>query len=240
MKTAPKFLPAGDAALVVEFGDTIDRDVSARVLALASRVRSLDAGITEAVPTFRSLLVQYDPLHTSAATLENAIRATLDDAVPAPIAQRTWLLPACYEPALAPDIEDVVRRTNRSAGEVVRLHSETTFHVYLVGFAPGFAYMGDLPEALALPRRTDPRVRVPAGSVAIAQRLTGVYPHESPGGWHLIAACPVRFFDPAAPAPSLLAPGDAVRFEPVGRAEYDRIAVAAQRREFRPSCEEAA
>ena len=234
--TGPRFLPAGDAALVVEFGDTIDRAVSDRVLALATVVRDID-GVLETVPTFRSLLVQYDPLRTRAATLETTIRGMLRGATAAAHGAKRWRLPACYEPALAPDIADVAERSGLSVEDVAALHASTPFHVYLVGFAPGFAYMGDLPERLAFPRRTSPRVKVPAGSVAIAQRLTGVYPHESPGGWHLIAACPVRFFNPETDRPSLLAPGDEVLFEPVARDEYERVKDLVVRNRYTPPSE---
>ncbi len=236
MNAVPTFLPAGDAALVVEFGYSIDRAVSDRVLALAAVVRDID-GVLETVPTFRSLLVQYDPLRTRAEALEAAIRGLLRGAAPATRNAKRWRLPACYEPALAPDIADVADRAGMSVEDVATLHASTPFHVYLVGFAPGFAYMGDLPERLSFPRRTSPRVKVPAGSVAIAQRLTGVYPHESPGGLHLIAACPVRFFNPEADRPSLLAPGDEVLFEPVARDEYEHVKELVVRNSYTPRSE---
>ena len=222
MTVAPKFLPAGDAAFVVEFGDTIDRAISDRVMALAAAVRAAD-GVVETVPTFRSLLVQYDPRRTRAAALESTINGMLQNAEVEPRDARRWRLPACYEGEFAPDLQDIATRAKLSTDKVVDLHASTPFHVYVVGFAPGFAYMGDLPEPLQFPRRETPRVKVPAGSVAIAQGLTGVYPLESPGGWHLIANCPVRFFDPEAERASLLVPGDEVFFEPVSRDEFSRV-----------------
>ena len=235
--TGARFLPCGDSALVIEFGDTIDRAINDRVLALASVVRDLDAGIVETVPTFRSLLVQYDPLRTTAADIETAVRGLTETRASSTKPRRLWRLPACYEIALAPDLEEVASRAKISTAEVVTLHSQTQFHVYVVGFAPGYAYMGDLPDVLAFPRRTDPRVRVPAGSVGIALTLTGVYPHESPGGWHLIARCPVRFFDPTLPEPSLFVPGDAVRFDSVSAQEYETIAADVAKGAYRPACE---
>lgn len=231
-----RFLPSGDAALVVEFGSTVDRKVSDRVLSLSALVRTLP-GVLTTVPTFRSLLVQYDPLRTRAQDLQEVIASRLDTAQTSGAAARRWHLPACYEPDFAPDLADVAERTQHSVADVVRLHTQTEFHVYVVGFVPGFGYLGDLPKELVLPRRADPRVKVPAGSVAIAQNLTGVYPQESPGGWHLIAACPVRFFDVAADRPSLLAPGDKVRFEPVAAAEYERIKAAVAARDYHPPSE---
>ena len=145
--------------------------------------------------------------------------------------------PACYDPDVAPDLVEVAARADMTVAEVATLHSQTPYHVYLVGFTPGFAFMGDVPARLAFPRRTDPRVKVPAGSVAIAQRMTGVYPVASPGGWHLIAACPVAFFDATVREPSILAPGDEVLFEPVTRAAYEDIRAAVARRAYAPSCE---
>lgn len=231
--TAPRFLPSGDGALVVEFGDAIDRAVSDRVLALAAAVEDI-GGVTELVPTFRSLLVQYDPLRTSATEIEHAVRKRLGGAGASRAAPRRWRLPACYDESLAPDLADIAERAGIGTDEVAALHSGTPYHVYLVGFTPGFAYMGDVSERLAFPRRTDPRVKVPAGSVAVAGRMTGVYPLESPGGWHLIAACPVKFFDVQAREPSLLAPGDEVLFEPVSRRDYDAIKDAVARGDYRP------
>ena len=231
-----RFRPSGDAALVVEFGSTVDRAVSDRVLSLSSVVRSLP-GVLTTVPTFRSLLVQYDPLRTSARDLQQVIATKLDGEPTSGDAARRWRLPACYETAFSPDLAEVAERTQHSVADIIRLHTETEFHVYVVGFVPGFGYLGDLPPSLVLPRRAEPRVKVPAGSVAIAQNLTGVYPQESPGGWHLIAACPVRFFDVGADRPSLLAPGDKVRFEPVAAAEYERIKAAVAARDYQPFSE---
>ena len=219
-----RFSPAGDTAVVVAFGGRIDRALSAQVLQLARRVRAAPpAGVLDAVPTFRSLLVHYDPLVTSGKDVIAALRALTapDDGAIRP--QRRWTIPACYAAELAPDLDDVAQRTGLSAEAVVSRHAQTPFHVYMVGFAPGHPYMGDLPEELALPRRTDPRLRVPAGSIAIASTLSVMYPADSPSGWHVIGATPVRLFDPAWQQPSLLAPGDAVRFERIGLHEFRAI-----------------
>jgi inhibitor of KinA len=211
-----RFLSAGDRALVVEFGDRVDRTVSAKVLRLDAAIRSAAVdGVVETVPTFRSLMVHYDPLTTTRAGLERAItnlleRDTLSNAV-----ATLWRVPACYEDAFAPDLAEVARLTGLTPQEVVSLHSGTRFHVYMLGFLPGFPYMGDLPETLALPRRAEPRLRVPAGSISIATNLTAIYPYESPGGWHLIGATPIRLFDERRPKPALLTPGDGVLFQPI-------------------------
>jgi KipI family sensor histidine kinase inhibitor len=231
--TGVRFLPAGDKALLVEFGETIERALSERVLRLAERIKELRLnGVIETLPTFRSLLVRYDPLQTSGATLENEISAHLEDAGSAHDEVRLWHIPACYDRRCAPDLDEVAERTGLTSDEVVVRHSGTRLLIYVVGFAAGFPYMGDLPSELVLPRRADPRVRVPAGSIAMATTLTGIYPLESPGGWHLIGAAPIRLFDPNWERPALLRPGDFAKFEPVDFAEYERIRAAVERNDY--------
>jgi inhibitor of KinA len=211
-----RFLSVGDRAVAVEFGDRIDRALSCQVLCLDRVIRAeRPKGVIETVPTFRSLMVHYDPLETSRADLENAITGLLDHDERADISARLWRVPVCYEGEFAPDLAEVARLTGLAPADIVGLHSGARYHVYMLGFLPGFPYMGDLAEQLALPRRADPRVRVPAGSIAIATSLTAIYPYQSPGGWHLIGATPIRCFDPAGNPPSLLAAGDAVVFEPI-------------------------
>lgn len=220
-----RFLPAGDSALVVQFGETIDRALSGRVLWLRSRVAAAELpGVLETVPTFRSLLVHYDPLRTAYRPLSRALARLLEagaEAAPAPA--RRWRLPVCYAPREAPDLEEVARRTGLGTAEVVSLHAGAEYHVYMIGFLPGYPYMGDLPAPLVLPRRENPRLRVPPRAVAIATTLTAIYPLASPGGWHLIGTTPVRIFDAGWTPPALLAPGDRVAFDPVSAAEAETI-----------------
>ncbi len=219
-----RFLSVGDRALAVEFGDHIDRGLSRAVLRLDRAIRAKrPSGVVETVPSFRSLLVHYDPLTTSRADLERLILGLLDLNPGDEAAGRLWRVPVCYEGELAPDLAEVARLSGLAAEEIPALHAGTLYHVYMLGFLPGFPYLGDLPEALHLPRRPDPRVRVPAGSIAIATSLSAIYPYESPGGWHLVGATPLRFFDPARAPPALLAPGDAVRFEPIGADAFAAI-----------------
>lgn len=223
---APKirFLPAGDTALVIEFGDSIDRAVSDRVLGLRSRLQAKKlAGVVEIVATFRSLMVHYDPLRITSAQLASNIRDLLQGQESARRNARLWRIPACYEGGHAPDLAEVARRSGLSEEAVVKLHAGVRYHVYMIGFVPGYPYMGDLPEPLRLPRRADPRVRVPPGSVAIAAAMTAIYPMESPGGWHLIGNTPVRLFDSSSMQPALLSPGDAVSFEPISSTEHDQL-----------------
>lgn len=223
-----RLLTSGDTALVAELGDTADRETNGRVLALAGRVEAAGlAGVVELVPTFRSLMIHYDPVATSAAELGAAVAGLSAGLEVAEIPGRDIELPACYEGDLAPDLEYVARETGLDPAEVVALHAAVTYRVYCLGFLPGYPYMGDNDPRLWLPRRLEPRVRVPMGSVCTAVGQTGVYSLESPGGWHLIARTPLRLFDLKRPEPVLLAPGDRVRFRPVSRAEHDELEDAA-------------
>lgn len=225
----PLFLTCGDTALAVEFGQRVDRHVSALVLALVKRIETAAIdGIVETVPTFRSLLIHYDPQRLRQARLKERLQELLQDLRPNEAAGRQWRLPVCYDPSLGPDLEEVAMRTGLTVAEVVRLHSSKAYHVYMVGFLPGFPYMGDLPAALALPRRENPRIKVPAGSLAIAMNMAAIYPLESPGGWHLLGQTPVRLWDLRREPPTLLVPGDTVRFEPVSRQEFDALAAQAE------------
>ncbi|MBP6130053.1 5-oxoprolinase subunit PxpB [Thauera sp.] len=224
-----RILDAGDAALTIEFGSIIDPALLAEVNALdAAVLRRKQAGelpgVIETMPTFRSLTVFFDPLVTD----RDAVLATLQPLIAAAehgstTDGRHWRLPVCYEGEAAPDLAEVAGAIGIGEDEVVALHSGAEYLVYMIGFLPGFPFMGDLPAPLRLPRRAQPRVRVPAGSVAIATGLTAIYPWESPGGWHLLGRCPVPLFDARRTSPSLLAAGDRVRFVPVSAEECRAI-----------------
>ena len=236
-----RILQAADSALVVEFGSAIDRRTSDRVLALAERLGRADLpGVTEVIATFRSLSVNYDPLISTGDELERAIATLVNEPARPSHGKRLWDIPVCYDVKFAPDIEDVARSVDLAVAEVAALHAGTQYHVYMIGFVPGYPYMGDLPAKLQLPRRQDPRTRVPPGSLAIATSMTAVYPYESPGGWHLIGTSPVRFFDAASAKGALLEPGDGVKFRPVPPAEYLRIRAAVERGDYVPDSTEIA
>jgi inhibitor of KinA len=221
---------AGEQGLVVELGDRIDPAVSARVRWLARALADhLPEGVLELVPTYRSLLVVHDPLRLSRAHLAARVEALLEEMPeePAPAsAARLVRVPACYGGELGPDLEAVARHHGLTPAQVVELHSSAAYVVYMLGFTPGFAYLGGLPERLATPRLDTPRPLVAAGSVGIAGVQTGIYPVASPGGWRIVARTPLRLFDPASRTPFLFAPGDRVRFEPVARERFDAIAAA--------------
>ena len=235
-----RILDAGDAALTIEFGAVIDPALLGTVNALDTAIQHLlDAGelpgVIETMPTFRSLTVFFDPLTTERDTVLTTLQpliAAAEHGVPAD--GRHWRLPVCYEGEAAPDLGEVAHALGIGEAEVVALHSGAEYLVYMLGFLPGFPFMGDLPEKLRLPRRTQPRVRVPAGSVAIATGLTAIYPWESPGGWHLLGRCPVPLFDAHRAAPSLLAAGDRVRFMPVSADQYRAIEAGVRSGEIDP------
>jgi inhibitor of KinA len=217
-------LAAGDTALVVDFGDRVDLNVSAKVLALAERLNDLKIdGVIETVPTIRSLSIYYEPLTVSATRLERQVADILEHLDEAPATGRTCDIPVCYDPELAPDIELVASRCNLSPDQVVEIHSSRTYHVYMLGFLPGMAYLGDLPPVLStFPRMPTPRSKVPAGSLGIANTLTCIYPMATPCGWHIIGRSPISLWDPTVTGGALLRAGDIVTFEPVGLQEYRR------------------
>ena len=220
----PRFLSAGDTALVVEFGETVDRAVNHRVMQLGEAARAAAVeGVVDLVPTFRSLMVHYDPTATTRQALEGRLRELLSASGATPVAGRLWEFPVLYGEEAGPDLEEVARRTGLTPERVVELHAGTEYEAYMMGFMPGLAYLGIIPKELELPRRNEPRVRVPAGSVAIAINLTNVYSLESPGGWHLLGRTPVALFDLRREPRVLLVAGDRVRFRPVGRDVYDEL-----------------
>jgi inhibitor of KinA len=198
------------------------------VLALGQRVTTATLpGVVEVVPTFRSLMVHYDPLQITHAALTAALVPMLRDLTPGAGSGRHWVIPTCYDESVALDLAEVAARTGVSTSKLVAMHSATTFHVYMMGFLPGFPYLGGLPRALQLPRRDTPRLKVPPGSVAIAMDMTCIYTLESPGGWHVLGRTPVVLFDLRRDPPVPLAAGDKVVFEPISREEYDRLAAVA-------------
>jgi KipI family sensor histidine kinase inhibitor len=239
MSHSVRFLSCGDTALAVELGDRVDRRVSRLVLALAARVKAAAvAGVVEVVPTFRSLMIHYDPLTVPQSDLKRRLAPLLSGLDAAQIAGRRWHLPTGYHDSLAPDLAEVAARTGLSPEQVVGRHSGVTYHVYMVGFLPGYPYLGDLPPELELPRRDTPRTAVPAGSVAVATTLTAVYALESPGGWHLIGRTPAPLWDPQRDPPAILAAGDQVRFIPISLGDYEALARRSASGELRLQPEE--
>ncbi len=210
----PAYRIMGDRALLVELGDGISPLVNKKVRELFLCLKNNRVeGVVETMPGYRSLLIVYDPLKITLSALKerlNKLHTTIDRSeIPKP---RTLEIPVVYGGECGPDLNWVAEYHKLSPEEVVRFHTGTTYQVYMIGFTPGFAYMGQLPEAIATPRRETPRTAVPRGSVGIAQSQTGVYPVESPGGWQIIGRTPLRLFDPEKWPPTPLEMGDLVKF----------------------------
>ncbi|PZQ96994.1 MAG: allophanate hydrolase [Cereibacter sphaeroides] len=222
--TAPRFLDAGECALVVEFGDRIDDAIAEKVLALdAALTLTTPPGIVELVPTYRSLMIHYDPLITTRATLVDAVTDALRSTTSAAAKPRLWHLPACYDASLGEDLEHVAATTGLSVAEVIRLHACARYRVVMYGFAPGWAYLSGLPPELKLPRRTSPRDRIPEGSLIIAGGQAIVAGGAMPSGWHILGRTPERLFSPGRDPTFLVAVGDILTFEPVSLSTFDQL-----------------
>ncbi|MBE0618316.1 MAG: 5-oxoprolinase subunit PxpB [Proteobacteria bacterium] len=222
----PRLRLAGDRGLLVEYGDGIDPEVNRKVRAVAAVLgRERPVGIAELVPTYRSLLLVYDPLVTDPARLEQILDKLEGRLSGIPVPEpRTVTIPVCYGGEFGPDLAFVAESHGLTEDEAVRLHAGTTYPIYMIGFTPGFPFLGGLPGLLHTARLETPRTAVPAGSVGIANNQTGIYPVASPGGWRLIGRTPLRLFDPGREDPFLYRAGDLIRFEPITREEYDRLA----------------
>jgi KipI family sensor histidine kinase inhibitor len=225
-----RYLSCGDTAFSVEFGNEISPEINGRVMALHAAVGQAAkngqlAGVVETVPSMRALMVCYDPMATSRAKLEPEIEGLIARGLPTDMKSRQVTIPCCYDdPEFAPDLKEVAERTKKKPEDVIAGHLASRFKVYVLGFMPGLAYIAGLEKSLYLPRRSQPRVRVPRSTVAIAMDMTTIYPFESPGGWHLIGRTPLWMFDQRREQPVFLAPGDSLTFQRIDRKSYDRIA----------------
>jgi inhibitor of KinA len=235
MFSAPRFFPMGDQALIVEFGERIDPQLSAHIASLAQRLRDArPMGVLDIVPAYATLALHYDPAEVGAGTspyeaLTETIATWLKtQTIEAAVAGRLVEIPVCYGGAFGEDLETLARSRGLSPDEVIAIHSAPTYHVHMLGFVPGFAYLGGLDARLATPRRDTPRPRVPAGSVAIAGEQTGIYPLDTPGGWQIIGRTPLQLFKPSDSPPSLLNAGDAVHFEPISAREFETRSAGTQ------------
>jgi len=219
-----RYRDSGESCLVVELGDAIDVALNRQVRALGLALEQARVkGVLEAVPTYRSLAIYCDPLTIDRDALKAqvlSLYSSLEDV--GDQTPRVVEIPTVYGGEYGPDLEFVARHSGLSRDEVVRLHSEPLYHVYMLGFMAGFPYLGDLAERLAVPRLSTPRLTVKAGSVGIGGRQTGIYSVESPGGWRIIGRTPLRLFDPSAEAPTVILPGDKVRFVRIEPHEYGR------------------
>lgn len=228
------FLPAGDCALTVEFGREISDKLNDQVRAMSDALKCANIpGVMEWVPTFRSLTIYYDPSRLSYGRLKRKVLGLARSLTSVENQMRRVIeIPVCYGGAYGEDLPDVAACTGLSVDEVVSRHCAGKYRIYMLGFLPGFAYMGGLDPALHTPRLKTPRTKIPAGSVGIGGEQTGIYPMASPGGWRLIGMTPIKPYDPARQTPILFMPGDFVRFVTVGEEEFRSIRVQAEAGEY--------
>lgn len=228
----PQIEPLSEDALLLRFGESIDAALNARVHAAVARLQARLPDL-ECVPAYASLLLRFDPAQwDDAAThdrLREAVLDALQDLSENEDDAREVDIPVLYGGDAGPDLADVAAHARLTVDEVIARHSAATYRVAMLGFAPGFPYLLGLDPALTAPRRADPRLNVPAGSVAIGGQQTGIYPQALPGGWQLIGRTPLTLFDLHAAAPSLLRPGDRVRFRAIDQDTYRRLAVEPRR-----------
>jgi KipI family sensor histidine kinase inhibitor len=231
--TYPRFLDAGETALVIEFGGTVDPAVNQRVLALDAALRvDPPTGVREFVPTYRSLMIHYDPLQIERDALIRIARSAMKAASVQSAKAATWILPCCYESEFAEDIDEAAQLLKLSRDEVVALHTTAVLRIYMYGFAPGQLYLGGLPDALVISRRPEPRPPHPAGAVLIGGGLCVVAPFVMPTGWYVLGCTPERLYAPERQNTFFIQPGDHLRFEPVDVTTFHALEQRAGRGEI--------
>ncbi|MCI0430681.1 MAG: 5-oxoprolinase subunit PxpB [Rhodospirillales bacterium] len=229
----PRFLPAGDGGLVVELGNAIDERINAQVIALDRRIaRAEIEGVLETVPTYRSLLVLYDPLKIRARVLTERLAELVSQGEVAEETPRRWIFPVAYGGEHGMDLDFVARSHDLTTAEVIQIHSGAEYRVYMIGFAPGFTYLGGLPPVLATPRRPDPRPRTPAESVSLGGIQAAITSIEAPSGWHMLGRTPARLFDLRRESPFLLKVGDCVHFTEISPSAFERLSALAEKGEL--------
>ena len=219
-----RFLPCGDQAVTVEWGSTIDEHINRQVHAFARKAEALShPAITEVVPTYRSATVHYRPEVLSYEELKHLLaplaQGSAEEAEELPVVE----IPVCYGGEYGPDLLEVAQHCSLTPEEVIARHTAPTYRIYMLGFTPGFPYLGGMDPSIAAPRRKEPRIHIPAGSVGIAGEQTGVYPIVSPGGWQLIGRTPLRLFDPQKEQPILLSAGAGIRFVPIDEEAFRKM-----------------
>ena len=228
-RPAPRYLPAGESALVVEFGSTIDPAIHDRVLALDAALQQANLeGVTETVPTYRSLMIHFNPRLWATEALIDAL-ARLDTATkPAPGRRQRWIIPACYEPPHDEDIAETAELLGLPRGRIIDLHQGARYRVYMYGFAPGFTFLGGLPPELTIPRRAVPRAPAPPGSLLIAGGQALIASCAMPTGWYGIGRTPVKLFDPRRGQIVLANIGDEINFERIDGKTFEALSRAAE------------
>ena len=222
MNGYPRFIAVGEQALLVEFGDSIDDQLNTRVLALAAALNGA-IGVSEIIPTYRSLTVVFDPLTVTCTELCEQVALSINLLPTTPTLRRRWRVPVCYGGEYGEDLHTLAQGHGLSPEQVIELHSTARYRVYMVGFMPGFAYLGGLPAMLHTPRRASPRAMTPASSINIGGQQTAISSVAGPSGWHLIGRTPWHSFDPRRQRPFLFQAGDEVGFMPITPAEFVRL-----------------
>ncbi|MEN0616777.1 5-oxoprolinase subunit PxpB [Klebsiella indica] len=236
MNGYPRFIAVGEQALLVEFGNRIDDRLNARVLALAAALNGV-RGVSEIIPTYRSLTITFDPLTVTCTELCERVALSLDPLAANHSSRRRWRVPVCYGGEYGEDLPALAQAHGLSPQQVIDLHSTARYRVYMVGFMPGFAYLGGLPEGLHTPRRASPRAMTPASSINIGGQQTAISSVAGPSGWHLIGRTPWRSFDPQRQQPFLFQAGDEVSFAPISPAEFTRLSDACRAADWFPEPE---
>lgn len=229
-----RILTAGDSSLLVEFGKEISPDINRKIAATVQLMKEQHIeGVTDMIPAFCSLLINYDPRVIQYDEIRERVQSIVKiDAKAGAGRKKVFEIPVCYGGEYGPDIANIAQHAGLAEEEVIQIHSSRDYLIYMLGFLPGFCYLGGLDERIHTPRLANPRIKINAGSVGIGGSQTGIYPLDSPGGWQLMGMTPVRTYDPGREVPILLEAGDYIRFVPVDEAEYKRIKESVERGEY--------
>ena len=229
-----KIHTAGDSSVLIQFGNTIDPEINYRISATVQMMREQHIiGVTDIIPAFCSLLINYDPRVISFAEIKERMEGILKMEIKAGAKRKkVYEIPVCYGGAYGPDIQNIADHAGLSVEEVIDIHTSRDYLIYMLGFLPGFTYLGGLDERIHTPRLANPRIKIAAGSVGIGGSQTGIYPMDSPGGWQLMGMTPVKTYDPEREVPILVEAGDYIRFVRVNEEEYKRIKELVDRGEY--------
>ena len=229
-----KIVAAGDSSLLIEFGNEINEEINRKITTIVQLMRDQQIeGVVDVIPAFCSLLINYDPRIVSFEKMHRRMHALVKmDLKGGAGRKRIFEIPVCYGGEYGPDIGTIAAHGGLTEKEVIEIHSSRDYLIYMLGFLPGFCYLGGLDERIHTPRLANPRVKINAGSVGIGGSQTGIYPLDSPGGWQLMGMTPVKTYDPSREVPILLEAGDYIRFVPVDEAEYRRIKDLVERGEY--------
>lgn len=234
MQNNIKILTAGDSSILVEFGKVISPEINRKITATVQLMKMQHIeGVVDIIPAFCSLLINYDPRVISYEEITERMQHLLKmDAKMDEGKKKIYEIPVCYGGEYGPDIANIAEHAGLTEEEVIKIHSSRDYLIYMLGFLPGFCYLGGLDERIHTPRLANPRIKISAGSVGIGGSQTGIYPLDSPGGWQLMGMTPVKTYDPDREVPILLEAGDYIRFIPIDQEEYNRIKELVERGEY--------